>query len=136
MTPLQYEAAVRQHEERASAGAPLVLAAPILPGKDEAWRRMCQEINGRRRDSYEEARRSLGVDHEAAWLLRGPRSDIAVLYMRANEPEHLLTHLAVSNHPFDRWFKEQIREICGLQLGPAMEMVVDWRAAHGFVTEK
>lgn len=133
---LQFEATLRQHEERETGGAPLVLAVPILPGKDEAWRRMCQEIKGRRRDGYEQARRALGVAYEAAWLLRAPHSNIAVLYLQANEPEHLLTRLAVSNHPFDRWFRGQLHEICGLELGPAMEMVFDWRAAHGFAAQK
>jgi hypothetical protein len=113
--PLQFEAEFRQHEGRETGGAPLVLAVPIMPGKDETWRRMCQEIKGHRRDGYEQARRALGVAYEAAWLLRAPRSDIAVLYLQANEPEHLLTRLAVSNHPFDRWFKRQLREICGLE---------------------
>ena len=111
---------------------PFVLAVPILPGKVEAWRRLCQEIEGRRHEQYEDSRQGLGVAREAVWLVRTPRSDFAIVYLDAEEPEHLLSRLSVSDHPFDRWFKEQLHEICGLDLtaaslGPTMELVYDWR---------
>lgn len=113
----------------------LVITVPILPGKAEAWRRLCQEVAGRRRQGYEESRRQLGVASEAVWLLRTPRADVAVVRLDAEEPEHLLARLAASEHPFDRWFKEHLRQICGLDLtpaflGPTMELVFDWQQAE------
>lgn len=112
--------------------ATLVLTAPILPGKLEAWRRLCQEIDGRRRQEYETSRRQLGIVSETVWLLRTRHTNVAVVRVDAEEPEHLLARLAASKHPFDRWFKEQLHQICGLDLasafmGPTMELVFDWQ---------
>lgn len=110
----------------------MVITAPILPGKVEAWRRFCQEIEGRRQQGYKESRRQLGIASEAVWLLRTPRANVAVVRLDAEEPEHLLARLAASQHPFDRWFKERLHHICGLDLtpaslGPTMELVFDWQ---------
>ena len=110
----------------------LVIAAPILPGKVEAWRRLCQEMEGRRQNGHEESRQQLGIASEAMWLLRTPRANVAVVRIEAAEPEHLLSRLAVSDRPFDRWFKEQLRHVCGLDLrpallGPTLELVFDWQ---------
>ena len=113
----------------------IILTAPILPGKLEAWRRFCQEMQGRRQEGYEQSRRQLGIASEAVWLLRTARADVAVVRVNTEEPEHLLARLAASDHPFDRWFKEQIGEICGLDLspafvGPTMELVFTWQQPH------
>lgn len=72
---------------------------------------------------------------EAVWLLHTPRADVAVVCVDAQEPEHLLARLAASEHPFDRWFKEQLHKVCGLDLtpasiGPTMELVFDWQQAN------
>lgn len=113
----------------------LVVAAPILPDKVEDWRRLCQEIEGRRQQGYEDSRRRLGVASEAVWLLRTPRATVAVVRVDADEPEHLMSRLVASEHPFDRWFKGQLRNICGLDLtpaalGPTMELVFDWQQSN------
>lgn len=112
----------------------LVIAAPILPDKVEAWRRLCQEMKGRRRQGYEESRRQLGITSEAVWLLRTPRANVAVVFLTAEEPEHVMARLAASEHAFDRWFKEQIQQTCGLDLtpaslGPMMELVFNWQSS-------
>jgi hypothetical protein len=39
----------------------LRLVLPILPGKVEAWRHFCQELQGARRADYEASRRRRGV---------------------------------------------------------------------------
>ena len=110
----------------------LVITIPILPGKLEAWRRLCQEITGRRQPDYEESRRQLGVASEAVWLLRTRRADVAVLHVDAEEPKRLLARLVASEHPFDRWFRQQLIHVCGLDLtpaflGPAMELLFEWQ---------
>ena len=113
----------------------MFLTAPILPGKVEAWRRFCQEMRGRRQEGYEQSRRQLGIASEAVWLLRTARADVAIVRVNAEEPEHLLSRLAASDHPFDRWFKDQLTEICGVDLsptfmGPTMELVFTWQQSQ------
>ena len=108
----------------------LIVTAPILPGKVERWRRLCQEMDGRRRAGYRESRRRLGIAREAAWLLQTPRSELAVICLEADEPEEIVQRLAVSDHPFDRWFRAQLAEILGLDLanlfqGARAELIFD-----------
>ena len=48
---------------------PIIWAAPLLPGRSEAWRRFCQELMGSQRAQYVNSRRRLGIGHEEAWLV-------------------------------------------------------------------
>jgi len=94
----------------------LALAAPIRPGMHEAWRRFIQEIEGRRHGQYEASRQRLGIISEAAWLVETPQGAMALLYLEAEEPLHLLARLVVSESTFDRWFLRQVQELHGLDL--------------------
>lgn len=115
--------------------APMVFAVPILPGKAEAWLRFGQEIEGRRREQYEDSRSRHEVTRESFWLVRMPHAELGVIYLDADEPEDLFRELAASEHPFDRWFREQLRQICGLELEPTaqepeMQRVFHWKHAN------
>jgi hypothetical protein len=112
-----------------------VIALPILAGKAEAWRRLCQEMRGGRRQEYEASRHELGIVREMAWLFNASHGSVALIYVDVGEPEHFLARLAASEQPFDCWFKRQLVEICGLdlrRLGPnsVMELVFDWRQTY------
>ena len=111
---------------------PFFLAMPILPGKSEAWLRFCQEMDGRRRDQHEDSRDRHRITRETIWLIHALRTDLAVLYIEADNGEALLRELAVSDHPFDRWYRQQLYHICGMDVRatttgePAVEVVYDW----------
>ena len=111
--------------------AALTLVWPILPGKQEAWRRFCQALHGGRFCEYAESRRRLGITKELIWLAQTPHGDLAVVYMEAPDPERVLAQLSASDHPFDSWLRKQWRELHGLDLaqppsGPANELVLEW----------
>ena len=104
---------------------------PILPGKQEAWRRFCQVLIGRYIGEYEDSRRRLGITKELIWLAQRPQSDMAVVYVEAQHPEDVLMRLGASNLPFDRWLCRQLLELHGLNLTqsrrePANELVLVW----------
>jgi hypothetical protein len=110
----------------------IVWAAPILPDKVEAWRRLCQELRAGRSNQFAESRQRLGVTREVTWLFRTGQSELALLCLDAEQPEQLLVRLAASNQPFDLWFKRQLLDICGLDLsqaatGPTLELMLDWQ---------
>ncbi len=46
--------------------ASTVFAAPILPGKTDAWKAAIAEITGGPREEYLQARRTLGITKEVA----------------------------------------------------------------------
>lgn len=94
----------------------MILAAPILPGKEEAWRRFCQEMRGSRRRQYEESRRALGIVREEARLVPTPQGSMAVINIAAPDLAEALRRLATSQRPFDCWFRHNVLEIHGLDL--------------------
>lgn len=111
----------------------VTFAWPVVGGKSEAWRRFCQELLGTARDDYAASRRRLGITRETAWLTGSPPREMVILALEADEPGTVLARLACSTHPFDHWFREQLRACHGIDLarlppGTTPELVLDWRA--------
>ena len=109
----------------------VILAAPLLPERAEAWRRFCQEMMGRRRQQYERSRRRLKIQREAAWLVSAPHGAVAVIAIDAPDPTATLEKMATSRQPFDRWFRRTVFEIHGLDLSRPLgeradERVFQW----------
>lgn len=104
-------------------------AAPIVPGKLDAWRRFCEETAGPRRSERQDSMQRCGISRERAFLQRTPQGDLAIIYLEGEDPEHELSKLLASNHPFDRWLADQIIDTHGIDLTqpppPANELVVD-----------
>lgn len=111
----------------------VIWAAPILPGKAEAWRRFMQEMMGDRRQDYEDACRRLGIRAMRGWVAETTRGDIGVIAVIASRPEQVMVELSESNVPFDRWFRIQLETLQGLDITrppriPPSDLVLNWRA--------
>src|SRR5436190_137473 len=94
--------------------ATVTFAAPILAGKLEAWRRFTQEVEGSRGIEHAESRRQLGIVRERSWLQQTPQGDLAIISFDAANPERAFVGLATSSAPFDRWFREKVLELHGM----------------------
>jgi len=92
----------------------IVMSNPIAPGKVEAWRRFCQELAGARRQNYEASRRRLGITRERMALVETPSGSAAVTTMDARELGQALGQIMTSDLPFDRWYRERIQELQGV----------------------
>jgi hypothetical protein len=109
--------------------ADVAFAAPILPGKLEAWRAAmgrCQPGN----PDYVASRERLGINREAAWLQRSPAGDFAVVYVDADDLAAVFQGFASSLDPFDAWFRDAVRQVHGIDLSvpvPPAEQLVDYR---------
>lgn len=99
----------------------VMLAAPILPGRAEAWRRLCQELAGSRAEAFAASACGLGIRSLRAWVLPGARGEIALIGLDAAHPADALAELAASSIPFDRWLCEQIRLLLGVDLAMVAE---------------
>jgi hypothetical protein len=99
---------------RVSAGSSrIAFAGPILPGKEERWRRFLQELEGSRREEYGGLRRRLGIRRQRVWIVRTPRGETAVSYLECEESGSIAARLAASTHPFDVWLKGRLSEFHG-----------------------
>ena len=115
--------------------AVLAFALPILPGKQEAWRRFCQELLESRRCEYEESRRHLGISREVTWFAQTAQGEMAIVSMEGDHPEQVLLTLATSELPFDDWLRQQLVELHGLEVvkrpqGLACELIFSWQVSH------
>ena len=109
----------------------VLLAAPLLPGKDEAWRRFTQEMAGWQGCAYVLSRRALGITAEWLWLTPAGSVNVAVIAVMAAQPERILGEMVGSERPFDRWFCQQLEVLLGIEmnrLGAAPpERVLTWK---------
>ena len=94
----------------------IVLTFPILAGKVEAWRRFCQEISGSRLQMYLSSRRRLGITYEQMALLETAFGATSVTTLEANDVGQALCQIITSIIPFDRWYRERMQELHGINL--------------------
>jgi hypothetical protein len=94
----------------------ITLTFPIVPDKVEAWRRFCQEMSGSRRQMYEASRQRLGITRERLALVESGFGSAAVTTLEADDVGLALDQIIASDLPFDRWYREQMQELHGINL--------------------
>ena len=89
-------------------------AVPIPPGKIDAVRRFTEECLGARKSEFDDLQRRFGVTEESYWLQRDPAGGGDLLIVVSNSDQtDFLEIMANPQTPFDRWYRDQIREIVG-----------------------
>jgi hypothetical protein len=121
----------------------IVMSNPIAPGKVEAWRRFCQELGGARRQTYEASRRRLGITRERLGLVETPFGSAALTTIDARDLGQALGQVMTSDLPFDRWYRERIQELQGVEqtgygllserppLSQDQELLFEWTSDPG-----
>ena len=94
----------------------IILTLPIVKGKAEAWRRFCQELSGTRRLEHEAARLQQGITCERLALIETAYGATAVTTFEAVDLSLALNQLRISKQPFDRWYRQQIQILHGIDL--------------------
>lgn len=94
----------------------IILTFPILAGKVEAWRRLCQELSGFRRQQYEASRKRLGITCERMALVENAFGSTAVTTLEAPNVDRALGQIIASGHWFDVWYRERLQELHGINL--------------------
>lgn len=106
--------------------------APLLPGKTEDDREaMTSCWHGERRAAHEASRRRHGISREAVWIQGTPNGEVVVVYLEAAELGTAFKGIGTSDEPFDRWFREHLRDVHGLALEdgfPPPEQILDFSA--------
>ena len=116
----------------------IILTFPIVAGKVEAWRRFGQELAGSRRQMYEASRQRLGITRERMALVETAFGSAAVTTFEAPDVDRALGQIITSKSPFDRWYREQVRALHGINLAgyeqfmqqtplsPDQELIFEW----------
>lgn len=108
----------------------VTLTASILPGRAEAWRRLCQELLDSRVEWFARTTCRLGVRSLRIWMLPGTHGEIALIQLDVAHPDAILPALASSDMRFDRWLREQFQQLIGIDLAKLAEaereLVLEW----------
>ena len=104
---------------------------PVLPGKADVDRAaMTSCWRGERTAAHQDARRRAGITREAVWIQSTPDGDMAVVYIEADDLEAAFKTVATSDEPFDRWFRDHVRDVHGIALEQGFappEQILDFR---------
>lgn len=115
----------------------IVRAFPVLRGKEEDIRKLATEMAGPRREEAREFYRSFGVVRESWHYQETPHGPLVIGVTEVDEdPSVRAREYAESNRPFDRWFKDQVRNLTGIDpdsqpLGPPSEVIFDTQDEAG-----
>ncbi len=105
---------------------------PLLPGMTEVDRSaMTSCWHGERKAGFEDARRRAGITREAVWIQSTPNGDVVVVYTEADDLEGAFKAIATSQDPFDRWFRDHVRQVHGVALEEGFtppEQILDFRS--------
>jgi hypothetical protein len=95
----------------------VAFAFPLLSGKTETDRNaMISCWHGDRKADHQASRERHGVTREAVWVQQTPGGDVAVVYIEAKDLAAAFKGMARSEEPFDRWFREHVRDVHGVNL--------------------
>ena len=95
----------------APRGRGLAFCAPLIPGQEDAGRRLTAEAFSARRDEMTASRRALGHCVEVVTLHDTPMGPIVGVYLEGTDPVEGNRKLTESTEPFDLWFKGQLKTI-------------------------
>ncbi len=113
--------------------ASLAIALPILPGKTDEWKRVVAEVTGPRLSETDDLYRRLGITKANWFLQQRPAGDIGIVYYEADDPVQSFLIGTQSDHPYDRWFKQQFGPLHGIDFnqpppGLLPEQIFEWQA--------
>lgn len=109
----------------------VVFAAPVLPGKTDAWRAWVAEMEGSRSAEFAEFNTRLGLSRHAAALQQTPQGDLVAVILEGDGAEAFMANLASSDDEFAVWFRDNVQELHGIDFSnppPLPELVIDARA--------
>ena len=106
-----------------------ITITPLDPDRVAAWRAFYDDLSGPRRASWAQSQRRRGVRREAVWLAEGHRGPAAVVLVEGPDPQASGRALETSDHPFDVWFREQLKRLTGESI--TGEAVFDSRVRPG-----
>lgn len=108
-------------------------AVPLLPGKTDVDRQAMRSCwHGDRAAAYAASRSRAGTTRETVWIQSTPAGDLAVVHLEARDVDAAMRTMATSDDPFDRWFREHVLDVHGVDLTqplPPLELVCDFRDA-------
>jgi hypothetical protein len=92
----------------------IAMAAPIVPGKEDAWTEFAGQLTGARKAEFDDFNTRHGLTDHRAWLQKNPDgSSLVIVVVEGAGAETLMGEFATSDNEFDKWFTETVVEVHG-----------------------
>jgi hypothetical protein len=106
-------------------------AFPILPGKEQEGKDFAAACVGERRKGFEAQLARSEISRETWSLQETPMGSFMLVWFEASDIEKSFTELATSGDEFTIWFRGQVKDVTGFDLGappegPLPDLLVDW----------
>jgi hypothetical protein len=114
----------------------VVLVLPILPNREESWRRLAQDLLEDHLGEYEALGKHLGIRRVRVYLVRMPRWDVILAHVETSDPAEAFRQFMASKDPFVGWLKEKITELNGCEVNrprrvPSPELIFEHPGTSG-----
>jgi hypothetical protein len=112
----------------------VAMAVPLLPGKVEAWKDWVRECSTTRKHEFEDFNERMRLTLHRAWLSQTPGGPLVVVVCDGPGARTMMQRLASSDEPFDRWFREKITKLHGIDFSKPVtsvtsDLYLDWQSA-------
>lgn len=106
-------------------------AFPILPGKEQTARDFAVACMGERRKGFEAQLVRGGLTRETWALQETPMGSFMLVWFEGPDIEKAFTELATSSDEFTVWFRGQVDDVTGMDMGappegPLPDVLVDF----------
>ncbi len=109
----------------------LAIGLPILPGKTPEFKQWAKNQVGSRRNEFDDFMRRANIARACVYLVHAPQGDFAIQYSEGDNQPATYRYFAQSQHPFDKWNREQLSALHGVDfsqpLPPFPELGYDWQ---------
>ncbi len=94
------------------------MAAPLAADKLEAWEGLVGELNGPKKDGFDDMNSRHGLEEHRAYLQPMPDGNYLVLVVvEGPGADDFLGGVAASGEEFDQWFTQAISDLHGMDPG-------------------
>jgi hypothetical protein len=92
----------------------IAFAAPIVPGKEDAWAEFAAQLSGPRKAAFDDFNARHQITEHRAWLQKNPDgSSVVIIVADGPGAETLMGEFTTSDNEFDKWFTEQAAQAHG-----------------------
>ncbi len=109
-------------------------AFPILPGKSQAAKDFAKTMMGPRFKDFDASQKRLKTTKETWFLQKTPMGDMMLVYFEmSSDVRKVFEDFARSQDPFDKWAKDQVKAITGVDLNqPPQEPPPEQVLSYGY----
>lgn len=108
------------------------IAFPVLPGQQDALRKLCAIQAGERRQELDASEKRMGASKEIWFLQHTPTGDLWLIYFEARDPMKALQVFGSSQDPFDLWVKDGVKATTGLDLSKPPPALPELLGSYGY----